>query len=118
MFRVFVGGMFFMHGAQKMFGWFGGKGGVQLASTMGLAGTVELVGGLAILLGFFSRLAALGGALVMLGAFFQVHFPQGWNPLANGGELALLYFAAFLALIVSGNKKWSLEKKLMKLNLN
>ena len=49
-FRLLVGFMFFMHGAQKMFGWFGGKGGVQLVSTMGLAGVVELVGGLAIFL--------------------------------------------------------------------
>lgn len=112
-FRVLVGGMFFMHGAQKMLGWFGGPGGVQLVTTMGLAGAVELVGGLAILLGFFSRLAALGGALVMLGALVTVHFPQGWNVLANGGEAAMLNFAAFLVVMALGNGKWNLEKSLL-----
>ena len=97
-----------------MLGWFGGPGGVQLATTMGLAGVVELVGGLAILLGFFSRLAALGGSLVMLGALFTVHFPMGWNPLLNKGEAALLNFAAFLVIMALGNGKWNLEKSVLK----
>lgn len=114
LFRVLVGGMFFMHGAQKLLGWFGGPGGVQLATTMGVAGLVELVGGLAILLGFFSRLAALGGALVMLGALFTVHFPMSWNPLLNKGEAALLNLAAFLVIMAMGNGKWSLEKNMLK----
>jgi|SRR3989344_1217109 len=113
-FRVLVGFMFFQHGAQKLLGWFGGNGGAALVSMMGLAGVIELIGGLAILLGFFSRLAAVGGTLVMLGALVTVHFPKGWNPLANMGEPALLYLAAFLVVMAYGNGKWSVEKSLLK----
>ena len=113
LFRVIIGFVFFIHGAQKMFGWFGAKGTVPLVSLMGLAGVIEVVGGLAIALGFFSRLAALGGILDMLGALFTVHFPMGWNPLINKGEPALLYLAAFLVIITYGSKKWSLEKSFL-----
>jgi putative oxidoreductase len=113
-FRVLVGLMFFLHGAGKLFGWFGGNKIASLASLMGVAGVVEFAGGLAIALGFFSRLGALGGAVVMIVAYFKVHFPGGWNPLANKGELALLYFAAMLVIMAHGNKKYSLEQSLLK----
>jgi putative oxidoreductase len=108
-FRVLVGVMFMMHGWGKVFG-----GSFNIASQLGVAGVIELVGGLAILLGFFTRLAALGGALLMLAAYFTVHIGSGFNPLVNGGELALVYFAAFLVLMSHGNKYWSLEQKLLK----
>ena len=121
-FRVLIGLLFFQHGGQKLFGWFGGLSGdsasVALLSLMGLAGVIELVGGLAIALGFFSRLAALGGALEMIAAYFIVHFPQGLNPFTfppgNGGELALIYLASFLVILAFGSRKWSLEKSLLK----
>ena len=108
-FRILVGGMFLMHGYGKLWG----PKAAELASLMGLAGVIETLAGLAILVGFFSRLAATGGAIVMLGALIKVHFPQGWNPLANGGELALLYLAAFLVVMVLGNGEWNLEKSLL-----
>ncbi|MDP3734508.1 MAG: DoxX family protein [Nanoarchaeota archaeon] len=114
--RVVVGFLFLQHGGQKLFGWFGGLGGssAPLLSLMGLAGIIELFGGLMIVLGLFNRLAALLGAIEMLVAYFMVHFPQGWNPMSNGGELALLYFAAFLVILAMGNGKWSLERALLK----
>lgn len=102
-----------MHGGQKLFGWFGGQS-QPLASLMGVAGIVELVGGLAIALGFFARLAAFGSAIQMLVAYFKVHAPGGLIPLVNKGELALLYFAVFLVLMAYGSKKWSLEQALLK----
>ena len=115
-FRVLVGLVFFFHGAQKLFGWFGGIGGesVALLSLMGLAGLIETFGGLAIILGIFTRLVSSITALEMLIAYFMVHFSQGWNPLFNGGEVVVLYFAAFLVITVYGNGKLSLEKKLWK----
>ena len=112
-FRVLVGLMFFMHGAQKLFGWFGGNG-AELVSLMGLAGLIETLGGLLVVFGLFTRVTALVAGLEMLVAFFMAHFPQGWNPLINGGETALLYFAAFLVLLTQGPRKWSLEKVLFK----
>jgi|SRR3989344_3142274 len=113
-FRIVVGLMFVQHGAQKLLGWFGAKGTVSLVSLMGLAGTIELVGGLAIALGFFSRLASVGGMAVMIGALATVHFPQGWVPIMNKGELPLLFLACFIMVLVHGNGKWSLEKALLK----
>ena len=68
--------------------------------------------------GFLTRLSALGGAVVMVSAYFIAHKPEVWfNPLSGRGELALLYLAAFLALIAYGPGKWSLEKKLVKKEL-
>ena len=112
-FRVFVGLLFLQHGGQKLFGWFGGQM-APLFSLMGIAGLVEFVAGIAIAVGFFTRLAAAVSGLQMLVAFFMVHFPNGWIPLVNKGELALLFFAAFLMLVRDGNGLWSAEKSLLK----
>jgi len=111
-FRLLVGWMFFEHGAQKLFGWFGGKAVDSVASLFGVAGVVEVLAGLALLLGLFVRLAALLGAVQMLVAYFMVHFPDSWDPLVNHGEPALLYFAAFLVLYAWSAGKWSLERQL------
>ena len=115
-FRVVVGILFFLHGGQKLFGWFGYDA-AQLISFMGLAGVIEFFGGLFIVLGLLTRLSALIGALEMLVAYFMAHAPQGLIPLVNKGELALLYFAAFLVLFVSGAKRWSLERAIFKKEL-
>ena len=114
LFRIIVGLMFVQHGAQKLLGWFGAKGTVPLLSLMGFAGTVELVGVLAIALGFFSRLASVGGIAVMIGALATVHFPQGLIPIVNKGELALVFLVCFIMVLVHGNGKWSLEQAVLK----
>ncbi|MBI4919348.1 DoxX family protein [archaeon] len=113
LFRLLIGWMFFEHGSQKLFGWFGGKTVDSLASLMGAAGVIEVVVGLAVVLGLFTRLASLLGAVEMLVAYFMMHFPKGWNPLTNYGEPALLYFAAFLVLYAWGAGKYSLERHLL-----
>ncbi len=110
-FRVFVGLMFTQHGVQKLFGLLGGTQ-VELVSLMGLAGVIELVGGLLIALGLFTRFAAFFSACDMVGAWFISHIANGWIPILNKGELALLYFAAFLVIMVYGAKKWGLDKVL------
>lgn len=112
-FRFLVGLLFFQHGAQKLFGWFGGQQ-ATLLSLFGVAGIIEFIGGLAIALGLFTRLFALISALEMAVAYFMVHFPQGFVPIQNQGELALLYFAAFIVMFVYGAGKWSLENALLK----
>lgn len=116
-FRLLVGFMFFAHGAQKLFGWFGGKA-AALASLMGVAGIVEVIGGLLIFFGLFTRLAAVIAAIEMMFAFFMAHAKfdslAGLMPLMNKGELALMYFAAFLVLIMYGAGAWSLEKVVSK----
>ena len=114
LFRVLVGFLFFQHGAQKLFGWFSSKGAVQLVSLMGLAGVIEFAVGILVLLGLFTRIASVFGAITMFVAYFMVHASKAIAPLANGGELAVLYFAAFLVLIINGSKKWALESKILK----
>lgn len=106
-FRVFVGLLYFMHGTSKLFGWFSGK--APMTGLMMYVGIFEAMAGLLILLGLWTRLGALIGAVVMIGAWFKAHVPAGWNPFANGGELALLFLAAFILLIVHGSGKFGLE---------
>ena len=112
-FRMLVGLLFFQHGAQKVLGWFGSTA-VSLSSMMGIAGIIELVGGLAIFLGLFTRLFALISGAEMLAAYFMVHAGNNVVPVLNQGELALLYFATFIILFIHGNKKISLEQMLFK----
>ena len=113
-FRVLVGLMFFQHGAQKLLGWFGAEATVPLFSLIGLAGLLELVGGLVIAAGLFTRLAALVLGIEMLVAYFRVHASNGFAPIVNQGELALMFFAAFIILMMHGGQKWTLEKALFK----
>ena len=111
-FRILVGLLFFQHGAQKVLGWFGSTA-VPLSSMMGVAGIIELVGGLAIFLGIFTRLFALVSGVEMLVAYFMFHLGNNLVPILNQGELALLYLSALLLLTISGNGKWNLEKTLL-----
>ncbi len=116
LFRILVGLMFFQHGAQKLFGWFGGKAVTELASLMGAAGVIEFFGGLLIALGLFTRSTALVAGVEMLYAFIVVHSIGNKTviPIVNNGELALLYFATFLVLMTYGPGIWSLSRALKK----
>ena len=100
-FRIGVAALFLMHGLQKLFGLFGDKP-VALASLLGVAGVLELVGGILPLLGLWTRPVAAVLALEMLSAFVMVHAPRGAVPLQNGGELPLLYALAFVFLAGNG----------------
>jgi|TARA_Y100000310_G_scaffold172170_2_gene172302 putative oxidoreductase len=118
-FRILVGLLFFCHGAQKVLGWFTDKPAMALGSSMGIVGLAEIIGGLAILLGFWSRLAGSGGIVLMILAYFKAHFPGfvlGLElfPIVNRGELAVLYLACFLLVVQHGNGKLSLEKAVTK----
>ena len=112
-FRVLVGLLFLQHGLQKLFGMFGGKSS-ELFSIMGLAGIIEFLAGISIALGIFARFGAFFAALQMAVAYFMAHAPQGLIPILNMGELALLYFAAFLAIMAFGARRWSLEEAIFK----
>jgi putative oxidoreductase len=76
----------------------------------GLQGLLELVGGLLLALGLFTRAVAFVLAGDMAVAYFMVHAPRGFFPLLNGGELAIVYCFIFLYFWVAGGGEWSLDR--------
>ena len=76
----------------------------------GLRGLLELVGGLLLALGLFTRCVAFVLAGNMAVAYFMVHAPRGFFPLLNGGELAIVYCFVFLYFWVAGGGEWSLDR--------
>ena len=116
--RVAAGAMFFPHGAQKLFGLWG-RDAVSLASQAGVGGVIELIGGLLILVGQWTRPAAFVCSGMMAVAFWQFHVADAklWSeqglsalvPLVNRGELAALYCFVFLLLWAWGPGPWSLD---------
>lgn len=112
-FRIVTGILFLAHGLVKLFGFPEGAapGQVPLVSLFGLAAVLELVGGAAIVLGLFTRPVAFVLAGQMAVAYFMAHAPQGFYPVLNGGELAILYTFAFLYFAAAGAGPWSLDAK-------
>jgi putative oxidoreductase len=115
--RIVAGLLFACHGAQKLFGVLGGVGeqpgtAVPLYSLAGLAGGIELVGGLCITLGLLTSYAAFIASGEMAAAYFTAHAPRGFWPLQNNGELAILYCFLFLYMAARGAGIWSLEHRL------
>jgi putative oxidoreductase len=106
--RVVAGVMFACHGAQKLLGAFGGQK-VPIASLMGLAGVIELVGGLLIAIGLFASWAAFLASGQMAVAYFMAHAPRGPLPLLNQGELAVVYCFLFLYIAARGAGRYSLD---------
>lgn len=122
--RVPVGLILAAHGAQKLFGWFGGNGlagTAQWLSSMGiepgylmalLAGGAEFFGGLALVIGLLTRPAALVAAFTMLVAIFSVHIGNGLFAADGGYEYALILFVALIALAVQGGGYLSMDNAL------
>jgi putative oxidoreductase len=82
---------------------------MSLASLLGLAGVVELFGGLMIAFGFLTSYAAFIASGEMAVAYFKAHAPQGALPLLNRGELAVVYCFLFLYIASQGGGAWSLD---------
>src|SRR3954447_23138813 len=112
--RIVVGFFFTCHGAQKVFGAFGGPGGngqgVPLGSLIGVGGLIELVAGLLILIGLFTSVAAFLASGEMAVAYFMMHQPKGPLPIQNGGELAAVYAFLFLFIAAYGPGIWSVDR--------
>ena len=106
--RIVFGFLFLVHGLQKLFGMFDGTV-VPLGSLLGVAAMVELVGGMLIIIGLFTRLAAFIASGEMAAAYFIAHLPQAFWPVQNGGESAVLFCFAFLYLAVRGAGSLSVD---------
>ncbi|QIW16441.1 hypothetical protein A4G20_08895 [Pasteurellaceae bacterium RH1A] len=116
--RIVAGYMFLLHGTAKFFEFpmsmTGGNGSVALFSLFGLAGILEIVGGLFIILGLFTRPTAflLSGQMAYAYLFHVQSDGFPLLPLLNKGELAALYSVFFLVLVFTGAGKLSLDHKL------
>ncbi|MFL6197167.1 MAG: DoxX family protein [Thermoanaerobaculia bacterium] len=110
--RVVAGWLFFQAGAAKILDWFGGLPPgqtVTLMSQVGIGGLMELVGGILILLGLFTRPAAFLLSGEMAVAYWQFHAPNGTWPQQNGGSPAVLFCFIFLYMAAQGGGIWSLD---------
>ena len=110
LFRIVTGGLFAFHGAQKLFGAFGGTA-VPLPSMFGLAGVIELGCGVLVMIGLFTGVAAFIASGEMAAAYFMAHAPKGLWPIQNQGELAALYAFAFLYITSRGAVRWGVDKR-------
>ena len=103
--RLVAGFLFVAHGSQKLFGVpapMPGGGAVDLQSLMGAAGIIEFTGGVLLLVGFLTRPVAFLLSGEMAVAYFLMHWPKGFWPLVNGGELAVFYCFTFLFFAAAG----------------
>jgi putative oxidoreductase len=103
--RVVAGLMFAVHGAQKLFGFLGGRQ-MPVGSLFGAAGLIEFIGGLLIAIGLFTSWAAFVACGEMAVAYFMVHFKDGFWPILNKGELAVLYCFVFLYIACRGGGRY------------
>lgn len=126
--RLMVALVMFPHGAQKLFGWFGGNGfsgtmgffhGLHIPGVLGLLVILgESLGALLLALGLATRLAAFGISAAMLGAMLMVHLPNGFfmnwfgNQAGEGLEFGLLMLALSVPLIVRGGGRYALDSAL------
>ena len=124
--RVILGCVMLPHGAQKLFGWFGGFGFTNtmtyFTETAGLPWIIafliimgESLGSLGLIIGFFTRLSAFGLICIMVGAITTVHIPNGFfmnwfgKQAGEGFEYHLLVIGMSLPLLISGGGKYSVD---------
>lgn len=109
--RIMTGLLFLQHGTAKllkipvvpMFA------NLSLTSPPGIAGILELVGGVLIILGLFTRSVSFVLSGLMAAAYFMAHAPRGFYPILNAGELAILFCFVFLYFAAAGPGPWSID---------
>jgi putative oxidoreductase len=109
LFRIVSGLLFLWHGTQKLFGFpLEAHAGSPVFVTY-VAGPIELVGGVLVMLGLFTRWAAFVCSGLMAAAYWMAHGTQALLPIVNGGEMAALYCFAFLFIAAHGPGIWSVD---------
>jgi len=107
--RLIAGLLFLEHGLVKLAG-FPGPGPANMTTLLYAAALIETIGGALVAVGLFTRLAAFIMSGEMAFAYFMRHAPQGFFPILNHGEDAILYCFIFLYLAVAGGGAWSLDR--------
>ena len=109
--RITAGFMFLLHGTQKFFNFPQQYPYGELSFLTIAAGSIELIGGVLIILGLTTRGAAFLCSGTMAAAYWLVHGTKSFYPLVNGGELAALYCFIFLFIACKGSGIWSMDNK-------
>jgi putative oxidoreductase len=111
--RIVAGLQFLEHGTQKFFSFplRATAAAPELASLYGVQGCIEIVGGLLIILGLFTRPVAFILAGDMAAAYFISHFPKSFFPALSGGDAAILFCFVFLYMAAAGGGVWSIDAK-------
>src|ERR1700733_9576943 len=110
--RIMVGLLFFEHGTSKLLHFPDPQfNNIQIVSMLGISGIIEFVAGGLVAIGFFSRYAAFIASGMMAVGYFTVHFPQGFFPILNMGEAAVLYCFVFLYLAAAGPGPYAINQK-------
>jgi putative oxidoreductase len=112
LYRIVIGLLFVSHGVGTLFGLFGGKPAAVGAWPGWWAAAIQLVAGALVLVGLFSRVAALLCSGSMAYAYFTVHMPKSFFPILNGGEASVQFCWAFLLVAFLGPGVWSIDRLL------
>jgi putative oxidoreductase len=107
--RIVAGFLFLWHGSQKLFDFPGGMPPGVPAFIIYVAGPIELIGGILIMIGLFTRYAAFITSGQMAVAYWMAHGMKALLPLQNNGELAVLYCFVFLFISTQGSGIWSVD---------
>ena len=108
--RIVTALLFISHGTVKLFNWPVAFPMADLPPLLMAAGIIELVTGLLVLLGLFTRPAAFLASGHMAAAYWMGHAPQGFWPVANEGDPAILYCFIFLYIAAAGPGAWSIDR--------
>jgi putative oxidoreductase len=109
-FRIVTGLLFMWHGTQKLFGFPAPMPADAPAFIVYIAGPIELVGGVLVMIGLFTGWAAFVCSGLMAAAYWMAHGLKAFFPSVNGGELAVLYCFAFLFIAARGAGIWSVDQ--------
>jgi putative oxidoreductase len=109
--RIIAALLFFSHGTSKLlsFPFVEGLSGAPVSSLYGIAGIIEIIAGVLLFIGLFSRLVAFIVSGEMAIAYFHTHAPQSFFPLQNDGEPAILFCFIFLYIAAAGPGPWSVD---------
>jgi putative oxidoreductase len=110
--RIVVALLFLEHGLQKYFGF--PSAGPPMTPLLYVQGAIEIVGGILLLIGAYTRPVAFILAGNMAVAYFMVHFPRSFFPAMNGGDAAVLYCFVFFYIMFAGGGAWSVDRVALK----
>ena len=110
--RIVVALLFLQHGLQKYFSF--PSAGPQMRPILYAQGVIEIIGGILLFLGVYTRVVAFILAGDMAIAYFMAHFPRSFFPAVNGGDAAVLYCFIFLYIFFAGGGPWSLDRAVLR----